>query len=237
MPTNSIFQTLISSPVASFIFVATIITSIMAFRDQFLKEKLMLRPYAFIHRKQYFTIFTSGLVHGDYMHLFMNMLTFYFFAFSLEHMMVLLEVHGNLFNPTPGKQTWFEFLGHAKFFLMYVIALVVSDITTIPKYKDFPGYATLGASGAISGIIIPMIILGPSLGYSIKIFGFIPGWIYVIIYITSSYISSKRSNDNINHEAHLWGAISGIVFTPIFYPHESWQFVQNLRDSLYGWMN
>ncbi len=220
---------------ASFLFIVTIVTSLMAFRDQFLKEKLILRPYAFVHRKQYFTLITSGFIHADYRHLFMNMLTFWFFAFSLEHMMVLLEVRKHMRNPTGEGQGWLEFLGHAKFFLIYMISLVISDVTTIPKYKDIPGYATLGASGAISGIIFPMIILAPSLGYNLKIFGLIPGWIYVIVFMTASYVASRRSQDNINHDAHLWGALGGMVFTPVFFPKQTWFFIENLRETLYGW--
>ena len=149
--------------------------------------------------------------------------------------MVLLEVRKNMGNPTGEGQGWLEFLGHAKFFLIYMISLVISDVTTIPKYKDIPGYATLGASGAISGIIFPMIILAPSLGYDLKIFGLIPGWIYVIVFMTASYVASRRSQDNINHDAHLWGALGGMVFTPVFFPKQTWFFIENLRETLYGW--
>ena len=237
MLTNPTILKFLQAPVASFIFVLTIVTSIMAFNDSFLKEKLIMRPYAFIHRKQYFTLITSGLIHSDYRHLAMNMLTFWFFAFPLEHMMVLLQVRENMNSLTGDGQAWLEILGHTKFLLIYLISMVVADITTIPKYKDYPGYATLGASGAISGIVIPMIILAPSLGYSLKIFGIIPGWIYVIAFMTLSYIASKRSQDNINHDAHLWGALGGMFFTPVFFPKETWFFIEQLRDTMYGWMS
>jgi membrane associated rhomboid family serine protease len=75
---------LIQTPVASFIFVITILTSLMAFYNQSLYGKLMLHPYTVSRGKDIHTVITSGLIHRDWMHLFFNMLSYYCFAFSLE---------------------------------------------------------------------------------------------------------------------------------------------------------
>jgi membrane associated rhomboid family serine protease len=234
---DQILQKLTLSPVASFIFLVTIVTSVAAFNDQFLKEKLILRPYAFANRKQYFTVITSGLIHADWHHLAMNMLSFYWFGFSLEKSIVYLQCLDLDGIPDPTAQRWNEILGHAKFFLIYFISMIVADLTTILKYKEIPGYASLGASGAISGVLMSMVILAPSMHMQILIFGFLPGWIFAILYLTYSYIAGQRMMDNVAHEAHLFGALGGIVFTVLFLPHESWMFVESMNHTFYGWMH
>ncbi len=228
---------LIESPVASFLFLVTIATSLAAFQNQWLKEKFILRPYAFAHRKQYFTIITSGLIHADWGHLIGNMLTFWFFAFNLEQYVVYLQCLQLDTIPDPTTQQLNQFLGHFKFLMVYLISMIIADFSTILKYKDIPGFSTLGASGAISGVLMSMVILTPAMGTQMMIFGFIPGWVFAILYLTYSYIAAQRMEDNIGHEAHLWGALAGIAFTFILLPHQSWQFVEMLQKTFYGWMH
>lgn len=219
---------LTQTPVASFIFLVTLATSLAAFQNKELLERFALRPHAFVHRKKRFTIVTSGLIHANLQHLIFNMLTFYFFAFTLERFFLMLEVKG--LPPHAGSDQQFaEIIGHAKFFVLYFACMIVADLTTIVKYKDVPSYSAVGASGALSGVVISLIILGPSLsdGLSqIRIFGVIPGWVFAVVYIVGSYISSKQGMmSRVAHEAHLWGTIGGIVFTALMYPEASWDFV------------
>lgn len=233
---STIVQKVIESPVATAIFLGTLATSVAAFQNQFLKEKFILRPYAFVHRKQYFTVLTSGLIHADWNHLAMNMFTFYFFAFRLEHYFTYLQSVRMGDPETGGLQQFSQFIGHTKFFLIYFISMVVADLTTIIKYKDIPGYACLGASGAISGLVMSGVVLAPAMGDSIMIWGVLPGWLFAIIYLTYSYFAARRMMDNVAHEAHLWGAVAGIVFSFVLLPSESWKFVEMLKDTFYGWM-
>ncbi len=231
-----ILQKLVESPIASLLFLVTIATSLAAFQNQFLKEKLILRPYAFAHRKQFFTIITSGLIHADWQHLIMNMFAFWMFGFNLEKTFVYLQCLSLDSVPSPGTQQVNEVLGHAKFFLIYFISLIISDLTTILKYKDIPSYATLGASGAISGLMMASVILAPAMGTQLMIFGIVPGWVFAILFLTYSYFAAQRMMDNVAHEAHLWGAVAGIIFTFILLPHQSWQFIESVNKSVYGWL-
>lgn len=64
------------APVASVIFVFTIITSLYAFYDHSLYGKFMLHPFSVSKGQNVYTLITSGLVHADWMHLFFNMFTF-----------------------------------------------------------------------------------------------------------------------------------------------------------------
>lgn len=230
---DKIVVLLTQTPVASFIFLVTLATSVAAFRNPDLLERWALRPYAFVHRKKRFTVITSGLIHANWQHLIFNMLTYYFFAFTLERFFLILQARG--LPPHAGDaQTLAEVIGHAKFFVLYFACMIVADLTTIIKYKNVPSYSAVGASGALSGVVISMIILGPSLsdGLSqIMIFGIIPGWVFAVVYIVGSYISSKRGMmSRVAHEAHLWGTIGGIVFTALMYPEASWDFVESVAN-------
>jgi membrane associated rhomboid family serine protease len=232
----SILTKIIQNPVATALFLGTLATSLAAFQNQYLKEKFILRPYAFVHRKQYFTVLTSGLIHADWNHLLLNMFTFYFFAFRLEGYFLRLqsEVVGEI--PTQTQQTFNEILGHTKFFLIYLISMVLADLTTIIKYKDIPGYASLGASGAISGLVMSTVILAPAMDERIMIWGILPGWLFAVIYLSYSYYAARKMMDNVAHEAHLWGAVAGIIFTFVLLPKDAWKFVEMLKDTFYGWM-
>ena len=127
------------TPVASLIFVITIITTVMAFNNQELLSELILHPYSVARKKRIYTVITSGLIHGDWMHLAFNMFSYFWFAFPLERLM-----------------------GHWQFGLLYVASLILSDLPTIYKHKDDYGYRCLGASGAVSAVIFGYILYNPT---------------------------------------------------------------------------
>ncbi|KQN37266.1 rhomboid family intramembrane serine protease [Pedobacter sp. MC2016-05] len=184
------------APVASIIFVFTIVTSLYAFYDQSIYGKFMLHPYSVSKGKNVYTLITSGLIHADWMHLFFNMFTFYAFAFTLEQMM-----------------------GSWQFGLMYFLALILSDLPTVFRHKNDFHYNSLGASGAISGVLFSFILFNPMAGIGILFLPFsIPAVIFGGIYLAYCAYASKNSRDNINHDAHFFGALTGLIFTIIFVP-------------------
>ena len=150
----------------------------------------LFRPYYFLRDKQYDTIITSGFVHADLGHLLFNMFTFWFFAFPME-----------------------RFLGTIPFLVLYVTGLVVSHGCTWYKHRDNPQYASLGASGAISAVLFAYIVYFPTRTLMIIPIPIpIPAVLFAVGYVAYSYWAAKQSRDNINHDAHLCGAISGIGF-------------------------
>ena len=190
------------TPVATTIFLITIITSIRAFYDPALRYQLTLRPYNFIKDKQYYTILTSGIVHGDWMHLIFNMFSFYFFAFGLEEDMVAYS----------------GLIGHLYFTFLYIACLALADIPGIIKHKNNPAYGSLGASGAIAGIIFAMIIFQPDLPIRTGIFPIpIKAPLFGILYLIGSAVAARQGNDNIDHSAHFWGAMWGLIITSLTY--------------------
>lgn len=184
------------APVASLIFVFTVITSLYAFYDNSIYGKFMLHPYSVSRGKNMFTLITSGLIHADWMHLFFNMFTFYAFAFTLERLM-----------------------GSWQFGLLYFLALILSDIPTVFRYKDSFNYNSLGASGAISAVLFSYILFNPmSKIYIMFIPIGIPAVIFGFLYLIYCAYASKNSRDGINHDAHFYGALTGLIFTIIFVP-------------------
>lgn len=193
---DPIFGLIQESPVSFTILAITLITSIKAFREPELNEKMLFIPYRVIHYHEPYRLLSSGLIHAHVPHLAFNMLSFYFFAPYFERV-----------------------IGHWQFTVFYVLALILSEITTLFKHKDSPHYRALGASGAVSAVVIGMILCFPTLPiYLLFIPIGIPGWIFALLYIGYSHYASRNANDNIGHEAHLWGALSGIGLTLLLYP-------------------
>lgn len=177
---------------ALLIFVATIVASLVALYASGgrVLERCLFRPYWLVRRRQYDTLLTSGLVHGDLAHLLFNMMTFWFFAFPLEVR-----------------------IGRVAFAVLYLVALVVSDAGTYFKHRHDPRYASLGASGAISAVLFANIVYFPA--QSLFIFPLpvpIPAPLFAAGYVAYSWYSARQARGHINHDAHLGGALFGLLF-------------------------
>lgn len=156
-------------------------------------ERNLFRPYYLMRRKQYDTVITSGFVHADLMHLIFNMVTFYFFAFSLE-----------------------RWIGSARFAVLYLVGLLVSHAGTYYKQKNNPEYASLGASGAISAVLFAAIVYNPDQSlFIIPIPVPIPAPLFALGYLAYSWYASKNPHGRINHDAHIGGAIAGLLFVAL----------------------
>ncbi|MDF3077850.1 MAG: rhomboid family intrarane serine protease [Sphingobacteriaceae bacterium] len=197
------------TPVASIIFLITIATSLYAFYNHDIYGKFMLHPYSVSRGKRVYSLITSGLIHLDWTHLFFNMMSFFFFAFTLEKAM-----------------------GSFQFGVLYVASLALSDITTILKHKEHFWYNSLGASGAISAVVFSYILFDPLTSFYLM---FIPIPIYAVIfgvlYLAYSAYASRQSS-HINHDAHFYGALSGIIITIIFVPGIIPHFLNQLSGVL-----
>jgi len=183
--------------VALVIFVATLAASLVGLflRPQVI-ERSLFRPYWFLRKKQYPTLVTSGFVHADLGHLIFNMLSFYFFAFPLE------------------KQ-----IGPVRFAALYFLGLVVSDLGTYFKHRGNPEYASLGASGAISAVLFAAIVYFPWMKlFIIPIPLPIPAPLFAVGYLAYSWWSARQTRGRINHDAHLGGALFGLLFVLVTDP-------------------
>ena len=188
---------MIESPVALVLGLVTVAVSLYALgpgREHL--PYLLLHPFSFVRGERGYTLLTSGLVHADYSHLLFNMFTFYFFAFYLETR-----------------------IGHWQFGLLYLTALLTSDIRTIFKERNNPEYRTLGASGAVTAVVFSFIVYEPTLRIAILFIPIgIPAPIFAVLYIGLSCYGARSEYGRINHEAHLWGAVCGLVLTALLAP-------------------
>jgi len=154
-------------------------------------DRNLLRPYRVAKHGEYSTLITCGFVHGDFGHLFFNSITLFFFGPPLE-----------------------QTIGTQRFLALYFIALIVSSAGTAFKQRRNPDYASLGASGAISGVVFAFIVYYPT--ETIYYFGVpLPAVLYAFGYLAYTIWASKHSRGRINHDAHLDGAITGLVFVGI----------------------
>jgi membrane associated rhomboid family serine protease len=182
------------------IIVITCLVSIAGFSNRKIIDNLIFWPPAITNRHQYYRFITCGLIHADYMHLAFNMLTLYFFGHAIE------TLYRSDFN--------FPYLGLPQyaFIILYVGALIVSVLPTYFKNRNNYDYRSLGASGAVCAVLFSFILLQP--WTTILVFFIpVPAIIYAVLFLGYSVYMSKKGGGHINHDAHFWGALFGILFT------------------------
>lgn len=195
------------------IIIISVITSLAAFNRPDLFDKLKFNAYSINKNREWYRFFTYGLIHADYMHLFINMFVLFSFGGVVE----------NIFH------SFFNSQASLFYILLYVGGIAFSSLFDFGKYKNNSYYNAVGASGAVSAILFSSIILYPQ-G---KIFLFfipigIPAPIFGILYLAYSAYMAKKGTDNVGHSAHFWGAIYGIAFTIALKPSLVISFFNNL---------
>lgn len=200
----------------------TCIVSFTAFSNEKITEDLIFYPPAITNRNQWYRFITCGLIHADIMHLAFNMYSFYLFGRMVE------EAFQQIFGEK----------GRVLYIFLYVLALIVCLLPTYLQNKDNYYYRSLGASGAVSAVIFVGIFLFPTMKMGLFLIPImIPGFVFGPIFLLLSAYLAKRGHGSINHSAHIWGAIFGIVFLIVcsrflssFSPVE--MFVTQVRDYL-----
>ena len=185
-------------PVTIGLIIANVIFSFIGFSNPAMVDKTIMWPYRVAREKQYVRFITSGFLHADMMHLIFNMFTLYFFGRNIEIIFSVLGLGGNI-----------------AYLSLYFLALIVSDIPSYIKHKDDYNYRSLGASGAVAAVIFATIVFSP--WSSIYLYGAvkISAAVYAVLYIVYCVYMGKKGGGHINHDAHLWGSLFGLVFTLI----------------------
>lgn len=183
--------------ITEIIIIVTILVSLSAFNNQKVMEDLIFYPPAITQRNQWYRFFTCGFIHADFGHLFFNMMSMYLFGKFVEHKFEEI------------------FLGKGKllYLVLYVLGLAASILPTYFKNRDNYHYRSLGASGAVSAVVFAGLLIAPSITVGFFIIPpIIPGFIFAPLYLFVSIWLDRKGGGNINHSAHIFGALFGILF-------------------------
>ena len=182
------------APVSALLLAAVVVASLagLMWRPALIEASLF-RPFWIARRGEYATLLTSGFMHADLAHLLFNAFTFWAFAFGLERE-----------------------IGSARFVMLYAFGLLVSDAGTWLVHRHDENYRTLGASGAILAVLFASIVYFPSASIFILPLPVpIPAPLFAVAYLAYTIYASRRQGGRVNHDAHLGGALAGLVFVAV----------------------
>ncbi|WP_234737131.1 rhomboid family intramembrane serine protease [Tellurirhabdus bombi] len=196
------------------IILITTLVSLYAWNNPVFLESMLLNPKKVFQRGQWYRLLTSGFVHADFGHLLFNMISLYFFGGVIEMVFAAL------------------FPGNGSIWLIgfYLVAIVVSDLPSLFRHRNDSNYNSLGASGGVSALLFSAILFQPLNSICLYFAICIPGFIFGALYMAYSFYESRRAAGNINHDAHLYGAIFGVVVMIVLYPPVMSSFVQQIAS-------
>ena len=181
-----------------FLFLLIILNILVSYKG--LTNSLFFESYEFqvdriLVNKDYRRLITSGFLHVSWTHLLFNMFSLYFFSGPVE-----------------------MGLGGLSFLLIYFASLIGGNLLTLFIHRNHGDYSSVGASGAVNGVMFASVALYPDLRISLFILPAIPAWIYALIYVMISIYGIRSRKTNIGHDAHLGGALVGMILALIMHP-------------------
>ncbi len=189
------------SLITIFIIAVNVLISFKGFKDRAFFEKYKFNV-GDIKAGAKYQIFTSGFLHVDTSHLFVNMLTLYFFA-----------------------NVVINYLGSIGFIIVYLASLILGNLLSYFFHKNDLNYTAVGASGAVMGILYSAILLRPNMMLGLFFIIPVPAYVFGIGYLLYTIYGMKKRLGNIGHDAHFGGAVGGFVLTLVLAP---WIFEQHL---------
>lgn len=185
-----------------------------AWQNPSLLDKWVMNPARVSKHNEYYRFITSGFIHADVGHLIFNMFSLYFFGEAMEMFL------GQIFGPN----------GTIYYLVLYIAGIIVSDIPTYFKHRNSSRYNSLGASGGVSALLFAFILLAPLQKVCLYFAICIPGFIFGAIYMAYSFYESRKMGGNVNHDAHLYGAIFGILFMAVLLPASIPNFIEQIAS-------
>ena len=196
----------------------TVIISIIGFSNRQLFYNLSLNPYNIIKKNQWHRLITHAFLHGDYTHLFVNMFVLWSFGTNVERIFKALYAQGAIEHY------------QLNYVLLYLGAVVFSSLPDLITKRNQYMYNSIGASGAVSAILFASIFFNPWGTISLYAIIPIPSIVFGICYVWYETYLGKKGGDNINHFAHLWGALYGVLFVIAMKPSLFLGFISALMN-------
>ena len=192
----------------------TILVTWLAFKNPRLLDRLILWPPAIDRQRQYDRLLTHGFIHADWQHLLFNMITLFFFGRFAEQVISAM-------------------IGPVGFVLFYLSAIVIAILPTYLRHRHDARYRSLGASGAVSAVLFAFILVQP---WSMIFVFFlpVPAILYGVFFVGYSIWMDRQGGDNTNHNAHLSGAIYGVLFMLLMEPRIGGVFLERLVNPSFG---
>ena len=177
------------------IIVSNVLLSFIGFKNQSFFKKYQFQMGK-IKAGEQIRMWSSGFLHVDFNHLFINMLSLYFFAGYVVYS-----------------------LGEMKFLALYLSSLYIGNYLSFLYHNQQNEYTAVGASGAVSGIVYSAVLLYPDMKMLLIFFPIpLPGYIMASIYLIYTIYGMRKQGDNIGHTAHFGGALAGLIATIAFAP-------------------
>jgi len=205
-------EELTAYPATVMLIAANVAASLYAFASPAFMNKNLFHVGPILQQREWHRILTSGFLHGGMMHLFINMYVLWNFGGFVE-----------------------DELGIWRFLVIYFAALLGGSLWSLLENKRKPNYRALGASGATSGIVLSFILFEPF--RELFIFPIpipMPAIVLGILFIVVSAVLAQRENKVIGHEAHLGGALAGILATIAVAPYALSIFSKQIVSVLGG---
>jgi membrane associated rhomboid family serine protease len=198
----------------------SLLMSFTAWSKPALFQRWIFHPYSIQRHGQYERFLSSGFIHADYAHLFFNMFTLYFFG-------SLVEKSFGYFFPDLG---WLIFAG------LYLLGIVAAVLPTFFKHRYQAYYRSLGASGGVAAVVFSGVMFNPTGSIYLMLIPIpIPAFLFAGLYLFYSAYQARQNNDQINHDAHLFGALFGILYTVAFVPDLALAFVDRVLAFRLDW--
>ena len=182
-------------PIIIAVIIANILFSFNGFKNPIFFNKYQFQM-AKIKAGEQLRMWSSGFLHVDFYHLFVNMFSLYFFAEYVVYS-----------------------IGDLKFLALYLASLYVGNYLSYRYHYQQDNYTAVGASGAVSGVVFSAVLLYPEMKMMLLFFPIpLPGYVLVTLYLVYTLWGMKKQRDNIGHTAHFGGAVAGLIATIAFVP-------------------
>lgn len=197
--------------------ILTCLVSWQAFQNPDMQNKLLHYPYLESRSRDFYRWLTACFVHGSWIHLGINMYVFYGFGEVVEAR--FLELFG-------------EVMGRLNYLLLYLLTGVFANVPTYFKHRDNQFFRSVGASGAVSGILFVFVLFEP--WARLGLFFVIPirAILAAVLFLVYSSYAGRKGGDMIDHEAHFYGAVFGFWFAIALKPSLFSGFLEKIVN---GW--
>ncbi len=203
-------EDLLATPATLILIAVNVIVSFIGFSNSGFTDRYLFHVGPIRQQRQWDRTITSGFLHGDFFHLAINMYVLFGFGQVIEGL-----------------------LGTERFLIVYFASLLGGSLWALMENLREPGYRALGASGAVSGCILCVVMFAPTATF--YPFGIpMPGLVFGLGFILISAMLAQNKNKVIGHEAHLGGAIAGILATIAVYPQALSIFSSQVAKALGG---